>query len=312
MVRFCGQGHGGTANFLRARSLSPSAPLTFYPHFSIHNVTHREIRCRVVSPGRLWIIGSLGLMHFPRYGYGDVRLTLILRKGIFPQMGRRVQSSDRRLRRSVSILAPVWVLALVPIRALGLFALTDGGSDAHTANTTLTLDISLNSPKATIDKNDASAGPLVNTLWAKVTNSGTSDAVNVSVQLGSFTNGLTLHTGQQSTYTIPVLSSGSSQAFFWFVNYSTANGTVASYTITGDASNASEVFDSSTITTTKAGANQSSKVTSVTASTAPSARDRSLLSPYLSTLGKILTKHCYSRRRIPASTRRSCAWSPPR
>ena len=77
------------------------------------------------------------------------------------------------------------------------------------ASTALTIDISLNSPKATLDSTPSS-GPLVATLWAKVTNSGTSDAVNVDVTLGSLTNGLVLHTGQAATNTIPILSAGSS------------------------------------------------------------------------------------------------------
>ena len=149
------------------------------------------------------------------------------------------------------------------------------------ASTALTIDISLNSPKETLDSTPSS-GPLVATLWAKVTNSGTSDAVNVDVTLGSLTNGLVLHTGQAATNTIPILSAGSSQAFFWFVGYSTADATVGSYTVTADGDNTASVQANSTITSTEMNTNNSVKVTS--ASVSPSTGGNGQIS-----VGQIIT-----------------------
>ena len=137
-----------------------------------------------------------------------------------------------------------------------------------TAATTITVDISLNSPQATIDKNDpANAEPFVATLWGKVSNTGGETAVNVTVTLDTLTNSLALQTGQTATYTIPSLAAGSDQAFFWFVSYSRTDATAGSYTVRANASNvASEVTATSTLTSTEQISASSNKITSVTAS----------------------------------------------
>ena len=88
----------------------------------------------------------------------------------------------------------------------------------------------------------------------------------MDVTLGSLTNGLVLHTGQAATNTIPILSAGSSQAFFWFVGYSTADATVGSYTATADGDNTASVQANSTITSTEMNTNNSVKVTSASVS----------------------------------------------
>ena len=159
------------------------------------------------------------------------------------------------------------VLASIPIFTYVFLGLPDSGKSAHAANTTLSIDITFNTPIATVDKNDPdTVGPFVATIWGKVTNSGTGDAINVTATLGSLTNGLAFHTGQQATYTIPTVPTGDSEAFSWPITYSRTDGTVVSYTITGDPSNSEAVLSSGSLTSTEIGSAASNKIENITAS----------------------------------------------
>ncbi len=165
------------------------------------------------------------------------------------------------------LTAGLVIAGAVAVSLLLAYILFGFGGTA-TAATTITVDISLNSPQATIDKNDpANAEPFVATLWGKVSNTGGETAVNVTVTLDTLTNSLALQTGQTATYTIPSLAAGSDQAFFWFVSYSRTDATAGSYTVRANASNvASEVTATSTLTSTEQISASSNKITSVTAS----------------------------------------------
>ena len=164
------------------------------------------------------------------------------------------------------------VLALAMLGGLSLFFVYNSVDDIDPVQaaieTSFTIDISLNSPIAGLDTTPSS-GPLIGTIWGKVTNSTTgSAAIDVSVTLGNFANGLALKSGQSATYTIPKLAAGSSQAFFWFVTYSETNGDIGEYKVTASASNAlTGTSNKGTITSTTIGSNNSNKINSVSAST---------------------------------------------
>ena len=242
------------------------------PQPSLHeNAQHENARFSIPSGGEVWetigsaIAGTGSVEVFAALAAAGMVLFLFL---FSDRIGRRTGTRRRRWPSKRFAI----VLSFALLGGLSLFFIYNTRHEiepVQAANTVLTIDISLNSPEATVDSSTPGNGPRVATIWPKVTNSATgSEAINMAVTLGSFTSGIALLTSQSATYTIPSLAAGSSQSFFWFVTMSTTNETAGTYTVSATASNlfATPTSQTATMTTKDAISAASNKITSVSQS----------------------------------------------